>query len=388
MTPPPPGHRNSRQEKRDSPLQRQRSVFRIAILLFLLPVCAACISTDSASANYPADTPLVGTMRDGHHINLIQPETFYSSDRVDFLQIESSITNGVKVGVAIYKPEAPGPILLMSHGWHESVTRPEADTPNPYPGFLTVQVDMRGRAYSTGEPDANGYELYDFLDALNYVREHYSDFISDPDRVHFIGGSGGGGNALALAGRFPDLFSSVIAMYGMSDYAAWYHSDDVGEFRDEMDIWIGTSPSENAEAYAVRSGITALPNLFSPLYLVHGETDLRVPSSHSRNYAEAASLLHKPVEYWEIEGVGNNAHLGNITPEQQKRLDAFINTALQSHSRAPALPNRGILVVPGYVRTRHFDVKLDSIDQVGLVAYDLETGEAKLIKGTGTVSFY
>jgi len=327
-------------------------------------------------------------MRDGHHIDLIQPETFYISDRVDFLQVESSLTDGVRFAIAVYKPEAPGPILLMSHGWHESVTRPEADTPNPYPGFLTVQVDMRGRAYSSGEPDANGYELYDFLDALSYAQEHYSDFISDPDRVHFIGGSGGGGNALALAARFPDLFASVVAMYGMSDYAAWYQGDEVGEFRDEMDIWIGTPPSVNAEAYAVRSGITALPNLLSPLYLVHGETDFRVPSSHSRNYAEAASLLHKPVRYWEIKGVGDSAHLGNITQEQQDRLDAFISTALQSHLQAPTLPNRGILVVPGYVRTRHFEVKLDSIDQVGLVAYDLETGEAKLIKGTGTVSFY
>lgn len=276
----------------------------------------------------------------------------------------------------------------MSHGWYESVTRPQADTPNPYPGFLTVQVDMRGRAYSSGEPDANGYELYDFLDALDYVRTVYAEHIDDAERVHFLGGSGGGGNALAIAGRFPDLFASVVALYGISDYAEWYRGDGIGEFRDEMDIWIGFSPDQNAEAYAARSGITALPNLFSPLYLVHGETDIRVPASHSRNYAEAAALLQKPVEYWEIEGVGSNAHLGNITPKQQVKLDAFIHAALHSHIRTPALPVSGLLVVPGYVRTRHFDVMLDSVDQIGLVTFDLEKREARLIKGTGTVRFY
>lgn len=86
--------------------------------------------------------------------------------------------------------------------------------------------------------------------------------------------------------------------------------------------------------------------------------------------------------------MGNNAHLGNITPEQQGELDEFIDEALHSHLRAPDLPDTGMLVVPGYVRTRHFEVKLHSVDRVGLAIYDLEKGEAKLIKGTGTVSFY
>jgi hypothetical protein len=86
--------------------------------------------------------------------------------------------------------------------------------------------------------------------------------------------------------------------------------------------------------------------------------------------------------------VGNSAHLGNITPEQQVTLDAFIDAALHSHLRAPTLPNRGLLVVPGYVHTSHFEVILDSVDQVGLVTYDLEKAEAKLIKGTGTVRIY
>jgi dipeptidyl aminopeptidase/acylaminoacyl peptidase len=356
-------------------------------LLSLLSVSTGCVSSHTPASASP-ETALVGTMRDGRHISLIEPDTFYKSERIDFVQVDSSITGGVKIAAAIYKPENPGPILLMSHGWHESVTRPAPDAPSPYPGFLVVQVDMRGRAYSSGEPDANGLELYDFLDALTYARKEYAEFISDPGEVHFVGGSGGGGNALAIAGRFPDLFASVVALYGMSDYAAWYRNDKVGEFRDEMDIWIGMSPDENDEAYAARSGVTALPNLLSPLYIAHGETDLRVPSSHSRNYAAAAALLHKPVVYKELKGVGNNAHLGNITPDQQEELDAFVDEALRAHHQAPALPESGLLVVPGYVRTRYFEVMLDSVDHVGLVAYDLKKRQAALIKGSGTILFY
>ena len=247
---------------------------------------------------------------------------------------------------------------------------------------------MRGRAYSTGRPDANGYELYDFLDALTYVQEHYPERIIDPQNVHFLGGSGGGGNALAIAGRFPDTFATVVAMYGISDYAAWYRNDTIGEFRDEMDVWIGCAPDDCAETYAARSGITALPNLLSPLYILHGETDIRVPSSHSRNYAEAAAVLHKPVRYMEFPGVGNHAHLGNITPDQQAALDAFVEKGLHAAEHPPSLPDHGLLIVPGYVRTRHFEVRLESADQVGLVAFDLQKNEAKLLKGTGTIHFY
>ena len=364
---------------------RPEAVALIAAIMLAVPATGHTLQ--GPVSDNPDERPVIGTMRDGRHIKRIGPDTFFTSSRVDFIHFASSISDGVEIAAAVYKPETPGPILLMSHGWHGSAEHPTPETPNPYPGFLTIQVDMRGRAYSSGEPDANGYELYDFYDALSHARQAYADHISDPDRVHFLGGSGGGGNALAIAGRFPDLFASVVAKYPMSDYAAWYRADEVGEFRDEMDIWIGASPADDPEAYAVRSGITALPNVVSPLYIAHGETDIRVPASHSRRYTEAALMLGRPVEYLELEGVGSMAHLGNITKEQDAALTAFVEKALDQHIRPPALPSKGLMVVPGYLRTRHFDVMLDSIDQLGLLAYDLNEGTAQLIKGEGTITF-
>lgn len=136
-----------------------------------------------------------------------------------------------------------------------SVQRPKEDSENPYPGFLAVQVDMRGRAFSTGQPDANGFELYDIYDALIFAKGEYPESIVDPERVYFVGGSGGGGNALGLAGKFPDLFVSITANFGISDYADWYARDAIGEFRDELDPWVGCSPEQDPMAYASRSGV-------------------------------------------------------------------------------------------------------------------------------------
>ncbi|MBT4976787.1 MAG: hypothetical protein HOM86_05535, partial [Gemmatimonadetes bacterium] len=89
---------------------------------------------------------------------------FFRSERVDFLQISSSLHPEAKSAIVVHKPSRPSPMLLFTHGWHMSVQRPVEDTENPYPGFLSVQVDMRGRAFSAGQPDANGFELYDVYD--------------------------------------------------------------------------------------------------------------------------------------------------------------------------------------------------------------------------------
>ena len=105
---------------------------------------------------------------------------FFRSDYVDFLQLLSSLHPEAKSAIVVHKPPRPAPILLFTHGWHMSVQQPEEDTGNPYPGFLSVQVDMRGRAFSAGQPDANGFELYDVYDALQFARNEYADLIVDP----------------------------------------------------------------------------------------------------------------------------------------------------------------------------------------------------------------
>ena len=310
---------------------------------------------------------------------------FFRSDKVDFIQIPSTISDSVKFAIAVYKPSKPSPILLMSHGWHMTVKPPTPESANLNSGFLTVQVDMRGRKYSTGKQDCNGYELYDFYDAYKYVVEHYKLYISDPEQVYYTGGSGGGANGYGLVGKFPDLFCSAMLSCGTTDYAEWYRQDSVlKEFRDEMDVWIGFTPEQNPEAYASRSGITTVANVLTPLYIAHGETDPRVPVTHSRNYVEKAQALGKQVTYLELPGVGTRDHWGNITPEQLEQRRALTRKALSPHP-VPELPQKGTLVVGGYVVTKHFSVFLDSIDSVGEVTYDLQKHQAEITRGNGRI---
>jgi len=296
---------------------------------------------------------------------------FFSSEKIDFIEIDSSISSGVKFAIAVYKPDKPAPILLVSHGWHMDVKVPASNDTNPFPGFLVLQVDMRGRAFSTGKADCNGYELYDFYDAYAYAMAHYSEYIEKAGRVFYYGSSGGGGNGLALAGKFPDLLSSCIVFSPIADYAKWYKEDKTGEFRDEMDIWIGTTPDKNPKAYDARSGITVVENVLTPVYVAHGCNDLRVPVTQSRMYVKKAKDLGKEIFYVENNAGGMEHWFRETDVERNERIKLLEGGLSKTHS-IPVLPGSGELIVAGYVKTKYFQAFMANNNLIGRFKYKIQ----------------
>ena len=289
----------------------------------------------------------------------------------DFVYYNSSVNPELTLAMRVLKPEKPSYILAGTHGWHQSIPKFEELTA-PASEYLQIQVDMRGRAFSDGKQDCNGLELMDVIDAIEYVKEHYSEYILDKEVVYFQAGSGGGGNAFAIAGKFPDYFAHVVSTCGMSDYALWHQNDRVGEFRDELDVWIGDI--SNPMAYASRSGITFVENLCSPMAIVHGDRDIRVPEEHSANYVKKAEKSGKRnlITYLKLAGIGGQDHFSNITDEQMKAMTQFCETERKKHVTPVEIPRKGKMVIGGYLFTKHFAIVLDSIDKVAEMEYDLD----------------
>jgi hypothetical protein len=284
-----------------------------------------------------------------------------------------------------------GVLLVKMHGWHGQVKTPHSDNipSKADQGYFVIEPEMRGRGDATGNPDCNGWELQDVVDAVTFARTHYRDRIVSPAVVLLSGGSGGGGNTYALVGKFPDLFAAAVSASGISDYAMWHTFDRKGEVRDELEgswdknprhmkPWIGGTPETNAEAYHSRGGLTTVGNLLTPTLAIHGAEDIRVPALHARLWIGAAhgQGLGALVTYLEFAGVGDHrGHYANETPEQQKQRVRAEAEFLQTHRTPPALPRRGSFVVAGYVKTAEFEVILDSIDRVGRVDFDLDAGK-------------
>lgn len=299
---------------------------------------------------------------------------------------------------ARFECAAPSGVLLVNlHGWHGAVKRPHADdVPDPLAkNHFVISPEMRGRGDATGQPDCNGWELQDVIDAVEFARRAYRERLASPEIVFLSGGSGGGGNALALVGKFPDYFTAARVYYGISDYALWHAFDRKGEFRDELEgldgqdprgrrPWIGGSPETNPEAYRSRGGLTTVGNLLTPTLVFHGSDDLRVPVLHARLWVGAAHGAGRGalVTYHEQAGVGDHRHNGNETKEQLAFRNRTGDQFLRTPRTPPAVPDRGTFTIAGYLKTARFEVILDSIDYVGRVAYDLPAGRFEVFAPT------
>lgn len=289
----------------------------------------------------------------------------------DLIYYNSTHDPELTLAMLVYKPDKPSYIKAATHGWHMSI-KEFHPLDKPQGEYLTVQIDMRGRAFSDGSADCNGWELYDIIDGIEYVKKHYKEYIIDEKVVYFEAGSGGGGNAYALACKFPDYFAHITSMCGISDYELWYKNDSIGEFRDELDVWIGDF--ENKEAYASRSGITAVENICTYMSVIHGTTDLRVGIEQARGFMEKAYKTDKYnyISYMELPGVGTREHWGNTTDEQMDSISLFPEAARKAHRVPVNIPRKGKMVICGYLFTKDFSVVLNNIDRVAHVEYDLD----------------
>ena len=280
----------------------------------------------------------------------------------------------------------PKPICAYLHGWHGNryyVQRDLSRVQSMLDEYFLIAVDMRGRGstgkepwwgtpnpalegkdgfVSDGTPDANGWELNDIIDAIEEAKRRYPDHIL-PDPVYVIGNSGGGGNTMGIIGKFPDYFAAAYADCGMSDYGRW--AELVSGWRPSIENWVGFRLGENPQAFASRGGLTTVRNRLTPIWITHGDADASVPIELSQIYVDASAKLGKPIHMEVIRGGTHSAGWG-----QYDKIIRFN----REHPTAPVLPDRGRLVVAGYVKTRGFQVILPSIDSIAECEYDLSNG--------------
>lgn len=269
---------------------------------------------------------------------------------------------------AVKKDDVPRPLMLYLHTWQGSRFQMVRDVGSGtwwHDKFFIIGVSMRGRGSqgkpaSQGKADCGGWELQDLIDGAIFAQKEYAGLIPVRGPVYAMGHSGGCGNVMSIAGKFPDFFTALCGGSGMADYARWYRESP--GYRATMAERIGGSPDDVQEAYAGRSGITTVENLLTPMYLVHGAQDKAVPHRLTGIYADRANELGKTIRYelWEDVEHGAWGHYDKMA--------AFM---LRCH-RPPEIPATGRFVVAGYLKTRKFEIILPSIDAVGRVQYSLQ----------------
>ncbi len=162
--------------------------------------------------------------------------------------------------------------------WHQYLTQL---------GYLVVSIDNRGTPVPRGRDwrkivyrQIGVISSQDQANAVKAVADSFA-FV-DPDRIGIWGWSGGGSSTLQAMFRYPDIYSTGIAVASVPDQRYY---DTIYQER-----YMGL-PSDNAADYERASPITYAEGLEGNLLIVHGTGDDNV------HYQGAEALINKLIEY-------------------------------------------------------------------------------------------
>lgn len=197
-----------------------------------------------------------------------------------------------------YDPAKKYPLLQLLHGGPQTMVRDSFGYRWNHhvfasPGYIVSWVNRHG---STGFGEVFARSIHgnwgekpmeDILKANAYLFEKLPAI--DRDKVAAAGASYGGYLAAWMEGH-TTAFKTLVNHAGASDFIGQYGADFTNYLFDAT-VWGGT-PWENAEAMQRNNPMSYAKDFKTPMLILHGETDYRVP------YGQSLSL------YGVLQGMG------------------------------------------------------------------------------------
>ncbi len=141
--------------------------------------------------------------------------------------------------------------------------------------------------------DWGGQAMKDYLAAIDSVsKEPYCD----QNRLGAIGASYGGYSVYYLAGIHQKRFKTFISHCGLFNLYSWYGTTEELFFAN-WDIGGPYWLKENKELYAKNSPSNYVQNWDTPMLVIHGEKDFRVPIGEGMQAFQAAQIKGIPSRF-------------------------------------------------------------------------------------------
>ncbi len=193
------------------------------------------------------------------------------------------------------------PLILLPHGGPAARDSEDWDWWVQFlaaKGYAVVQPNYRGSTgfgkahYEAGKQQWGGTMQNDLNDAVEHLAK---EGIVDPKRVCIVGASYGGYAAMRGAQRDGGLFRCAISYAGVSDLGALSRFDSQSLYGKEY----VANLKEKAPDFASVSPIRFPEQFSTPILIMHGKNDLRVPVEQSRTMAAKLKAASKDVRYIE-----------------------------------------------------------------------------------------
>ena len=209
-------------------------------------------------------------------------------------------------------------------------------------GYVVLQPNFRGSTnYGQAFVNANidNWGITDYDDVMTGVDHAIARGWADPDRLICYGWSYGGYLSAWIVTR-TDRFRAVSPGAGLTNLYSMYSTNDI---QDYLASFFGGTPWTATDNYREHSPITYAADVTSPVLLMHGGSDTRVPPEQSVEFYRALKDLGKDVTFVRFprEGHGIAEPLHQV--DRLRRYAAFFGAHVdnppisedQPHEAAP-----------------------------------------------------
>ena len=224
--------------------------------------------------------------------------------------------DGREIPAFLYRPARPAtdgplPCLVLVHGGPESQSRPALWGRYAGPAYLLATgraallvPNVRGSTgYGKAYAHADDVELRmdsvrDLIAATEWLA---GSGIVDPARIGVMGGSYGGFMTLAAITEAPERWAAAVDLFGIANFVTflehtgpWRRKQRAAEYGEDPAFLASISPIHKAD------------RIRTPLLVIQGDHDVRVPPEESEQIVEIVRRNEGVVEYvvFEREGHG------------------------------------------------------------------------------------
>ncbi|MBX3265972.1 MAG: S9 family peptidase [Acidobacteria bacterium] len=248
---------------------------------------------------------------------LIKFKTFDGRDIPAWFYVPSSFKGGIG-GIAEKLPDGtikgtfPGglAVIVSIHGGPEGQSRP---------GFNPLFQYYLSRGYAVLDPNVRGStgygKPYTHLDDVEKREDSVKDIAAahewlttkggaDAKRIAVMGGSYGGYMTMAAITLYPDLWAAAVNTVGIVNWETFLQNTS-GYRRRQREVEYGRL-DRDIEFLRKISPIRKIERIKTPLFVIHGKNDPRVPYTEAEQVVDALKKRNAIVEYklYDDEGHG------------------------------------------------------------------------------------
>jgi len=223
---------------------------------------------------------------------------FGKAEVVKWKNSEGQWIEGILTYPVDYDSQKKYPLILNPHGGPSSARILSFSSSNQFfvgNGFMVLQPNFRGSSNYGQEflnANRNYWGIRDYDDCMTGVDDCIEKGLADPERLICYGWSYGGYMSYWIVTQ-TDRFKAVSPGAGLPNLYSMYSTTDISHYLG----WFFGTPWDREENYEKHSPIRYVKNVKTPVLIMHGAEDRRVPQEQAVEFYQALCDLDKEVTF-------------------------------------------------------------------------------------------